>query len=30
MKKNNNKQTTTNQLINLLIKQIDKNLWGVL
>ena len=30
MKKNNNKQTTTNQLINLLIKQIDKNLWYVL
>ena len=23
---NNNKQATTNQLINLLIKQIDKNL----
>ena len=27
MKKNNNKQTTTNQLIKLLMKQIDKNLW---
>ena len=30
MKKNNNKQTTTDQLLNLLIKQIDKNLWYVL
>ena len=30
MKKNNNKQTTTNQLIKLLMKQIDKNLWYVL
>ena len=30
MKKNNNKQTTTDQLLNLLIKQIEKNLWYVL
>ena len=29
-KNNNNKQTTRNQLINLLIKQIDKNLGYVL
>ena len=30
MKKNNNKQTSTDQLLNLLIKQIEKNLWYVL